>query len=71
MSFEILMIGALMQVSGLGLVWGTAVLGALEIALPLLVIWYIYTKFQDMIRKTIQEEFRKLKEEQTHSTGSS
>jgi len=71
MSFEILMIGALMQVSGLGLVWGTAVLGALEIALPLLVIWYIYTKFQDMIRKTIQEEFRKLKEEQTRSTGSS
>lgn len=44
--------------------WPLAFWLAVSIAISLLVIYYIYLQFQKMIRKTIQEEFQKLKEEQ-------
>jgi len=58
-----LMVSTALQIPSAGL-WLLAVEFAVYGAIPLLVICYVYLQFQKMIRKTIREEFQKLKEEQ-------
>jgi len=57
------MVNTAFQIQSSGF-WPLAVELALSIAIPLLFIYFIYLQFQKMIRKTMQEEFQKFREEQ-------